>query len=224
MELKRSTLHNCVELTEYINQVGFLPLLESGIPGWSAEEAVDDDCRYVALPGGGWKWPLWDWKGSIIQESGCAYGKFFGKKAAFISSRWWPDFCNYRRSRFPHPRADSIEEAILFTLKEKDSFITRDLRAACGFTGVRMRSKFDAYLARLEMGGYIVIKDFVYPTDSHGRKYGWGWAVLTTPESFLGKSACTLDCPPEESYTRLFAHFKELLPGVSERTIRTLIG
>ena len=39
---------------EYIRKVGFLPLLDSGIAGYSAEELVSDDCRYVVFPDGGW--------------------------------------------------------------------------------------------------------------------------------------------------------------------------
>ena len=111
-------LHSAAELTEYIDKVGMLPLLRI-VPslGWSAEEVVDDDCQYVVLPDGGWEWPLWEWKGDIIRESGCAYGKFFLGKAAFISKEWWPDFCNYRRSTHPYPPEGSIEEAIVETLK-----------------------------------------------------------------------------------------------------------
>ena len=86
-------------------------LLPFGIRGWSAEEVVDDDCQYVQLPEGGFEWPLWDWKGDIIRETGCAYGKFICKKAVFISKEWWPDFCNYRRSKYPYPETGSIEEA-----------------------------------------------------------------------------------------------------------------
>ena len=52
------TIHSQIELMELIQQVGFLPLLDSGISGFSAEEMVDDDCRYVVLPDGGWDWPL----------------------------------------------------------------------------------------------------------------------------------------------------------------------
>ena len=61
-------IHSCPELMDYIQQVGFLPLLDSGIPGYSAEELVDADCRYVVLPDGGWDWPLWKWKGPIVTE------------------------------------------------------------------------------------------------------------------------------------------------------------
>lgn len=70
------------------------PLLDSGIEGFSAEDIVAEDCGYVRLPEGGWDWPLWKWKGEIVQEMPCMYGKFFNKKAGFISQEWWPDFCN----------------------------------------------------------------------------------------------------------------------------------
>ena len=40
-----SQIHSCPELMALIQQIGFLPLLDSGIPGYSAEELVDDECR-----------------------------------------------------------------------------------------------------------------------------------------------------------------------------------
>ena len=140
----------------YIQKVGFLPLLSSGVYGFSAEEVVADDCRYVVLPDGGWDWPLWKWKGPIVTDGNCVYGKFFAGKAGFISCEWWPDFYNYRRSKHPMPVEGSIEETILLTLQEQGSLITRELRAACGFDGPKMRSKFDGYVTRLQMGCYIV--------------------------------------------------------------------
>ncbi|MCD8293355.1 MAG: hypothetical protein LUC23_06295, partial [Prevotellaceae bacterium] len=114
-EMSAEPIHSCPELIEYINRVGFLPLLYMGIHGWSAEAVVDEDCGYHCLPDGGWEWPLWEWKSAILQDSGCAYGKFFDRKAAFISREWWPDFCNYRRSIHPYPEEGSVEETILAT-------------------------------------------------------------------------------------------------------------
>ena len=38
-------IHTDVELMQLISQIGFLPLLDSGIVGFSAEDMVDDDCR-----------------------------------------------------------------------------------------------------------------------------------------------------------------------------------
>ena len=217
------TIHSQIELMELIQQVGFLPLLDSGISGFSAEEMVDDDCRYVVLPDGGWDWPLWKWKGPVVTEGNCVYGKFFAGKAGFISREWWPDFFNYRRSTHPAPEENSIEEAILLTLAEQGSLITRELRAACGFTGPKMRSRFDGYVTRLQMACRIVTEDFVYPLDKHGREYGWGWSLLTTPEQLLGRDACRCDRTPEESYQRLFAHLRKVLPSATDKQIQKLL-
>ena len=220
---KSKEIYNSAQLIALIQELGFLPLLDSDIAGYSAEELVSDDCRYVVLPDGGWDWPLWKWKGPIVQEGDCVYGKFFDKKAGFISKSWWPDFFNYRRSQHPVPAESSIEETILLTLQDQGSMITRELRAACGFTGPKMRSKFDAYVTRLQMGCYIVTEDFVYPQDKHGREYGWGWSLLTTPEQLLGREACLCQRTPEESFQRIYNHFRKLLPEASERQMMKLI-
>ena len=207
----------------YIQEVGFMPLLDSGIRGYSAEDVVSDDCRYVVFPDGGWDWPLWKWKGEIVTEGNCAYGKFFAQKAGFISLEWWPDFCNYRRSRHPQPEEGTIEEAILSTLRERGSLITRQLRAACGFTGPKMRSRFDSYVTRLQMATYIVTEDFVYPTDRHGKQYGWGWSLLTTPEALYGRDVCRCDRSPEESFERMLNHLCKILPEAKEEQLVKLI-
>ena len=224
LSMKKKEIYSAAQLTDYIHQVGFLPLLYSGIRGFSAEEVVDDDCRYVVLPDGGWDWPLWKWKGPIVSDGHCVYGKFFDKKAGFISFDWWPDFCNYRRSKYPLPEEGSIEDSILMTLREHGSLITRELRAACGFDGPKMRSRFDGYITRLQMRCLIVTEDFVYPRDKHNREYGWGWSLLTTPEQLYGQEACRCQRSPEESLQRLQSHFRKVLPEATERQLERLIG
>lgn len=216
-------IHSCPELIEYVRQVGFLPLLESGIPGYAAESMMAEECRYTEFSDGSWEWPLWRWKGSVIRDGNCVYGKFFANKAGFVSREWWSDLCNWRRSQNPAPVEGSIEEMILVTLQEQGSMITRELRAACDFSGKNMRSKFDAYIGRLQMGCYIVTEDFVYPTDKHGKEYGFGWSLLTTPERMIGKDACECDRTPEESFQKMFDHLRHLLPNASEKQIKKLL-
>ena len=220
--MRRGTIHSATELMALIQEAGFLPLLYSGISGFSADEVVDSDCGY-AVYDDGWDWPMWKWKGPIVTEGGCVYGKFFDKKAGYISMDWWPDFCNYRRNAYPAPAAGSVEETIVLTLREHGSLITRELRAACGFTGTKMRSRFDSYVTRLQMACRIVTQDFVYPRDKHGREYGWGWSLLTTPELLLGREACQCERTPQESLERMLTHLKRLLPRASEQEIMKLI-
>ena len=218
-----SEIYNAAQLMERVQQIGFLPLLDSGISGFSAEEMVAEDCRYVTFPDGGWDWPLWKWKGPIVTEGNCVYGKFFNKKAGFVSREWWSDLCNYRRSQHPMPAPGSVEEAILFTLQEHGSLITRQLRTLCGFTGPKMRSRFDAIITRLQMGCYIVTEDFVYPRDRHNHEYGWGWSLLTTPEQLYGSAACQSTCSPDESFQRMFTHLRSLLPNADEKALKKMI-
>ena len=216
-------IHTCPELMECVRQVGFLPLLESGIPGYAAEKLMAEECRFTQFDDGTWEWPLWQWKGSVIREGVCVYGKFFAGKAGFVSREWWPDLYNWRRSQNPVPAEETIEDGILMTLREQGSMITRDLRAACDFTGKNMRSKFDAYVSRLQMGTYIVTEDFVYPVDKHGREYGFGWSLLTTPERLIGREACLCDRSPEESFQRMSDHLHKLLPDATEKQITKLL-
>ena len=206
-------IYSATGMIEFIQKIGFLPLLDSGIEGFSAEDIVDEDCRYVTFPEGGWDWPLWKWKGEIVTEMPCMYGKFFNKKAGFISQEWWPDFCNYRRSKYPRPDDDSIEGTILDTIQTTGSIITKELRTACGFTGKGMRSKFDSYLTRLEMASYIVTEDFVYPHDKHN-----------TPEALYGKEICKCSRSPEESYQRIFEHLRRILPEATDKQLNKMIG
>ena len=224
-------ISSCPQLIERIQQLGFLPLLDSGIDGYCAEEMMAPDYHYVQFDDGSWEWPLWTWKGPAITEGNCVYGKFFGGKAGFISREWWRDFYNYRRSIYPQPEIGSVEEAILTTLREQGSAVARDLRAACGMTGPKMRSRFDAYVNRLQMGCYIVTEDFVYPRDKHGKEYGFGWQLLNTPENLLGREAClpytdetrTVLRTPQESYERILAHLREILPEATDKQLNKLI-
>ena len=86
-----------------------------------------------------------------------------------------------------------------------------------------MRSRFDAYVGRLQMGTRIVTEDFVYPVDKHGREYGFGWSLLTTPEQWLGREACQCKRTPTESYQRMVEHLSHLLPHATGKQIERLL-
>ena len=60
-------VYSATGMMELIQKIGFLPLLDSGIEGFSAENIVTDDCGYVTFPECVGDWPLWKWKGEIGQ-------------------------------------------------------------------------------------------------------------------------------------------------------------
>ena len=142
------TIHEFDDLSGLIRQLGFLPLLDSPIAGFSAEEMAAEECRYHHYRDGSWSWPLWDWKGPAIQNTPCVYGKFFGGKAGFVSMEWWPDLMNYRQGKHPYPAENSVERAILDILQLNGAMITRELRSACGFTGGDCHPSADGMLHR----------------------------------------------------------------------------
>ena len=64
---------------------------------------------------------------------------------------------------------------------------------------------------------------FVYPKDKHGERYGFGWALLNTPENTVGRPACHCERTPEESFQRMLQHLHQQLPQAHEKALRKLI-
>ena len=89
-------IHTVQEAIDYINEMGFLPLFKNDIPGFSLEERT--------VPGYWWcgdsKVDPWEWREIIARSGEVAYGKFFEKKAGFISKNWLPYFANLRRDGY----------------------------------------------------------------------------------------------------------------------------
>ena len=89
-------LHSPSDLLDLIRKVGFLPLFSNDIPGFSVEERT---------PAADWwtepeeKDP-WAWRQVLAPEADVAYGKFFDKKAGFVSREWFPAFANSRRDGY----------------------------------------------------------------------------------------------------------------------------
>ena len=81
------------DLIDAVRSFGIVPLFRNSIPGFSVEEHVSPEVWFAGGDG------VWEWKGPVIRESGCAYGKLFEKKAAFVSAEWYPDLANYRRGK-----------------------------------------------------------------------------------------------------------------------------
>ena len=88
------TIRTQKDLEKAVEEVGILPLFKNSIPGYSVEEHAHPSAWFPSEEG------VWEWKGPVIRSTGCAYGKFLGNKAVFISREWFPDFANWRRDGY----------------------------------------------------------------------------------------------------------------------------
>ena len=212
------------DLASAVERFGFVPLFMNSIPGFSVEEHVAREAWFGSEPG------VWEWKGPVIRTTGCAYGKFFEHKACFVSRDWFLDLANYRRDGYDF---DALFDDELAPIRDKELYdlleprvpiLSGKLREAGDYRKGGKKG-FETIITRLQEECYVLISDFVYLKDKNGNQYGWGIAEYSTPEQFFGSSFReTVYRPtPEESYARLFAHLKEILPEASDEAIRKFL-
>ena len=215
------------DLIGAVNEFGFLPFFENSIEGFSIEEHIAPECWWHSDTG---EWSAWEWKGPVIRETGCAYGKFFEKKACYISREWFADFANYRRdgydfdARFDDGLAPYRDKR-LFDLVSSDAPIISKKLKEIGDYRKGGNKGFDTIMNRLQAQCYVIISDFVYMKNKRGEPYGWGVAEYSTPEVFMGGDFTerVYARTPAESYERILDHFRELFPDENISKIKKFI-
>jgi len=216
-------------LMDLIDKIGFVPFFENEIEGFSLEEHIARECWYDGQD----PWPAWEWKGPVIRELGCAYGKFLRGKAMYVSAKWFPDFANFRRdgydfdARYDDGLASYHDKELFEVLDANAPILSKELKRIGGYSGGKGTAKkgFDTSITRLQKHCYVIISDFGHSTDKFGNEYGWGIAEYSTPEKFFGKkfTDSVYKRTPEESYDRVVKHLKKILPHASEEAIRKIL-
>ena len=212
------------DLVRAVERFGFVPFFKNRIQGFSLAEHAAPETWFSDEEG------LWEWKGPVIRETGCAYGKFFGGKAVYISREWFPDFANYRRDGYDFDalwedgKARHADKALYELLEPHAPITSRALKDLGGY-GKEGRRGFDASITRLQHLGYVLISDFVYDLDRQGKPYGWGVAEYSTPEKHLGQAfrEAVYRRTPEESFELILRHLQEILPNAGEKALRQLL-
>ena len=220
-----SVIRKKSDLKKIINKYGFFPFFENSIEGFSIEDCIDPGLWFTGEEG------PWEWKGPIIRETGCAYGKFFEKKACFISPEWFLDFANYRRdgydfdARFDDGLAPLRSKELYDLLDKNAPIISKNLKRLGDYKKGGKKG-FDTIIGQLQSQCYVVISDFVYMQDRFGEPYGWGVAEYSTPEKMMGDffSQQVYRRSPEESYERILEHFTKLFPNEDVKKLKKFIG
>ena len=110
-------------LEETARLMGVLPFFPNCVKGLSVEEM----CAPGMLFGGNYEEGCWEWKGPVIRRKTSAYGKFFMRKAGFVSLDLLPDFLNYRRKKYP-VKPFSTEEMLLDIIRENGDITSTELK------------------------------------------------------------------------------------------------
>lgn len=222
------------DLIDAIEEFGIVPFFENNIKGFSIEENVDPKVYFSDGPG------VWEWKGPVILETKCAYGKLFNKKAAFVRKDVYYDLANYKRDGYDFDArvSDGLvnynEEFLYNIIASKHSILSKTAKAIGGYIKPKEKGKdawvprkgFDTTITNLQMKGYVLTIDFDYEVDKNGEFYGWGIARYATAEEYYGKSFAK-KCykrSPEESYKRLYKLIKKINPEASKEEIEKFIG
>lgn len=219
-------IHSVKQLTDYINEIGFLPLFANDIPGFSVEERTAAEYWWTET----YKDP-WAWREIIAREGDIVYGKFFDKKAGFISKEWFPYFANFRRdgydfdSLYEDGKASRRQKKIMDFFIEEDSKVPSfELKQNAGF-GKGGEKNFDGTVTGLMMQTYLCMRDFTQKKNKKGEYYGWHVAVYASPEEVYGYKYVTgrYSEKPEESKQAIIDHIKDIYPIATDKQIEKLI-
>ena len=215
------------ELINWVNEIGFLPLFKNEVSGFSAEEHASDLYWWT----GDQEQDPWEWRQLIARSGQVAYGKFFGKRAGFISREWFPHFANYRRngydfdSRWEEGMASRRQKRIMDSFRERDKLPSYELKRLAGF-GRGGERNFEGTVTELQMQGYLLIRDFSQRINRQGQPYGWYTSVYAPPEALWGANHITAlyTVNPESSRDKIYAQIYRHFPHAAEQGLLSVLG
>jgi hypothetical protein len=214
------------ETADRIRELGFLPLFSTELPGFSVEEHV---------PAADW-WSddpdrdPWIWRMLLAEYEDIAYGKFFDKKAGFISREWFPAFANYRRDGYDYEgmyedgKLNGRAKKILDALELDENAVGLELMSGQLRSKAAVEKGFDGVLIDLQMQSFLLISRFRRKRNKRGIEYGWHLPAFMTPETKWGYDFVnSADERPEESGNRIRAQIRKICPSADEKALRRLV-
>ena len=142
----------------------FLPLFKNEIPGFSLEERTVPEYWWSDDP----EVDPWKWREIIARSGRVAYGKFFDRKAGFISKEWLPCFVNYRRDGYDFDalwedgKASARQKKIMDLFAEEfedEEYFSNELKQKAGFSKDGDKG-FEGIITGLQMQTYLCVHDF----------------------------------------------------------------
>ena len=214
------------ELSELVNEIGFLPLFKNHIPGFSVEERTVGDTWWSGRP----EEDPWEWRELIASEGNIAYGKLFCNRAGFISREWYPFFAVLRRdgydfeSRYEDGMASRKHKNIIDILELQGPMPSYQLKKDAGFHKDGEKG-FEGAITALQMQTYILVSSFHRRRNKKNEEYGWSVANYSLSEHFFGeafvRSAYGIDV--SEALNQITQKLQKHFPSVSQEEAAKLI-
>ena len=223
----KGCLHSPDELLELITEIGFLPLFSNAVPGFSVEEHTPAEDWWSDDPAR----DPWVWRQLLAPLEHVAYGKFFDKKAGFVSKAWFPAFANYRRDGYDFE--GMYEDGKMTSRCRRIMDILEPNESAEGLRMLSFEIKrraalekgFEGALTDLQMKTFLLMSGFRQRRNRHGEAYGWHVAELMTPESKWGYDTVN-SCHerPEASWERIRDQIRAHFPKAADQNIQKTVG
>lgn len=222
-----SCLHSPADMLARVEEIGFMPLFENRIPGFSVEEHTPAEEWWSGDP----DTDPWTWRQLLAPNPRVAYGKFFDNKAGFVSREWFPAFANYRRDgydwegMYEDGKMNSRSRRILDVLETDEDGAGLELLSCDIRKRAALEKGFEGALTDLQMHAFLLMNDFRQRRNKQGLPYGWHVASLMTPETKWGYDAVN-SCgeTPEESLGRIMDQIRKYYPRADGEAIRKVIG
>lgn len=221
---KRIKTHH--ELTDLIDEIGFLPLFKNNIEGFSVEERTASDYWWGGKP----EEDPWAWREVIAEEGKVAYGKLFCNKAGFVSKEWYPYLASYRRdgydfdSRYEDGLASFRTKKIMDVLSLYDQIPSNELKVAAGF-GKSGEKGFEGAISLLQLQTYITVRSFRRRRNKKNEEFGWPVALYSLTEKLFGEEYIRSGYPvgAQKAKQMIVERIKLKFPNASEKDIEKMI-
>ena len=219
-------LHSPEELLALIREIGFLPLFANEIRGFSVEERTPANDWWTDSPG-----DPWAWRQALASNDLVAYGKFFDRKAGFISKEWFPDFANCRRDGYDWEGLYEDGKMKHRNRQIMEAFETDEQMRGIEILSCDLKKKaavekgFEGSLTELQMQTFLIVNDFRQRRNKLGIGYGWHVSVLMTPETKWGYDPVNgYRGKPEEAWQRIREQALKYFPEAGETAVRKVLG
>ena len=223
----KECLHSPEDLMELIRKVGFLPLFSNAIPGFSVEEHTPAEDWWIDDPAR----DPWTWRQILAPDVQAAYGKFFDKKAGFVSREWFPAFANYRRDGYDYEgmyedgKMTSRCKRILDIMELNEDaeglrLLSCDIRKRAA-----LEKGFEGAMTDLQMKSFLIMGNFRQRRNKQGEAYGWHVAEMMTPETKWGYDFVnSCNEKPAVSRQRISDQIRKHFPKATDREIEKVLG